>query len=37
MIIQRDFTTGHWPNRKSWRGWFLFGLIPVFIMMTGKE
>ena len=37
MIIQRNFTTGHYPWRKHWRGWFLFGFIPVFIKQTGKD
>ena len=37
MIIQKDFTTGHYPWKKYWRGWFLFGFIPVFIKMTGED
>lgn len=34
MIIRRDFKTGHWPQQKYWRGWFLFGIIPLFIKQT---
>ena len=37
MIVRRDFITGRFPWRKSWRGWFLFGFIPLFVMMTGRE
>ena len=37
MIIQRDFKTGHWPCDKYWRGWFLLGIIPLFIKQTGRE
>ena len=37
MIIRRDYKTGHFPHQKYWRGWFLFGFIPLFIMMTGKD
>lgn len=37
MIIQRDFITGHGYRRKYWRGWFLFGFIPVFIKQTGRD
>lgn len=37
MIIQRNFATGRWPHRKYWKGWFLFGFIPIFIKQIGKE
>jgi len=37
MIIQRNFTTGRWPHRKYWRGWFLLGIIPLFIKQTGRD
>ena len=37
MIIRRDFTTGRWPFKKYWVGWFLFGFIPVFIKQVGRD
>lgn len=38
MIIQKDFHTGSWKTKyRYWRGWFLFGFIPIFIKQTGER
>lgn len=35
MIVKRYWSTRRHANRKEWRGWFLFGLLPVYIEQIG--
>lgn len=36
MIIQYEWRTGK-IFHKYWRGWFLLGIIPIFIKQTGAD
>lgn len=44
MIVRRDWVTKKYANRsyillrkKYWRGWFLFGIIPLYIKQLGEK
>lgn len=37
MIVQKEFTTGKYPWRTYWKGWFFLGFIPIFIKQVGKD
>jgi hypothetical protein len=37
MIVKRTFITGYYPNRKAWRGYFLFGIIPIYIEIASID
>ena len=37
MIVQKEFTTGKYPWRTYWKGWFLLGFIPIFIKQVRKD
>lgn len=37
MLIEKTFHTGKYPCRKCWKGWFLFGIIPIFVKQMGAD
>lgn len=37
MLVEKTFHTGKYPFRKCWKGWFLFGIIPIFVKQTGAD
>ena len=37
MLVVKIFYTGKYPWRKHWKGWFLLGIIPIFVKQIGRD